>query len=75
MDFSNNVFDPMKDAKTVECECGNKLFNSAFVIKKIPALMSRSCEDEFMPIPVFVCSSCGKMLNSGLEKDKENKIV
>lgn len=43
-----------------KCKCGNVLFRSVKIIKRIPALMTGSTNgDVFTPIDVLACAKCG----------------
>jgi hypothetical protein len=49
----------LKDAINIECEmCQNEHFVPAFIIKRVPALMSPSGQDTLVPIQVFKCGKC-----------------
>lgn len=53
--------DMMKGFKTVECDCGGKLFESGIIVKKIPGLLSPTGKEEVYPMEVLVCKKCGKV--------------
>lgn len=53
--------DMMKNFKTVECDCGGKLFETGIILKKIPALVSPSGKEEIYPLEILVCKKCGKV--------------
>jgi len=49
----------LKNAINMECEvCQNDHFVPAFIIKKIPALLSPSGQEMIVPIQVFKCDKC-----------------
>ena len=49
----------LKDAINMECEvCQNDHFVPAFIIKKIPPLMSPTGQEMIVPIQVFKCDKC-----------------
>tara|TARA_R110000803_G_scaffold164017_1_gene227774 strand:- start:595 stop:819 length:225 start_codon:yes stop_codon:yes gene_type:complete len=42
------------------CEhCGHDTFETAFKLRKIPAIISPSGEEMLVPIQVFACKECG----------------
>ena len=43
------------------CECGNKVWLNGFILKRISKLLTKSGDDEMMPIPIFYCSKCGEL--------------
>ena len=61
----------LSDADTVKCqECGNSIFIQGYVIKKISAIVSPTCEEVIAPIQVFNCGNCGTMLPLSKELDE-----
>lgn len=63
------------DSPNVVCECGCKTFLEAVVLKKISPVISRTGREEMFPIPVFICSSCGKIPAEYLEKGNAKRIL
>lgn len=50
----------LKDSTGVKCEkCENQKFIENYVIRKISKLLVGSTTDIVVPVPVFVCSTCG----------------
>lgn len=50
----------LSTAETVTCDsCQGTYFESAFVIKRVGAKGSPTGQAGVIPIPVFVCKSCG----------------
>jgi len=48
------------DLDDVSCEkCGNFTFVQVSLMKRIPALISPSSKEAFMPMAVFACHACG----------------
>ena len=45
----------------VICECGNKVFIEAVILKKVSPLVTGSPTESLYPIPVYQCSKCGKI--------------
>lgn len=61
----------IKNQPDLVCECGNTLFAQVFFLKKISKVYTGSGRDELLPIPVFCCSACGKILpESDFRKDE-----
>jgi hypothetical protein len=52
----------------VVCDCGNEFFENLFIVKKLSALQSPTGKEEAMPIPLMICSKCGKSLEEILTK-------
>ena len=67
----------LKQADTVKCDdCGNYLFITAHVIKRISPILSPTGQEALIPIQVYSCGNCGKvpkmfLEGSGLGLDEE----
>ena len=58
----------LKKADTIKCDdCGNYLFITAHVIKRISAIMSPSGQEALVPVQVYSCGNCGKVPTMFLE--------
>tara|TARA_R110001592_G_scaffold23130_1_gene91159 strand:- start:7122 stop:7421 length:300 start_codon:yes stop_codon:yes gene_type:complete len=73
----------LSKAETLNCDdCGNYLFITSHVIKKISAIMSPTGQEAMVPVQVYSCGNCGKvpkMLLDGAglgseQKPKENSL-
>jgi len=53
--------DMIKNFKTVTCQCGSMLFESAIIIKKISPVISPTGKEELYPMEILVCKKCGKV--------------
>ena len=68
----------LKQAETMKCEyCGNYLFISSTIIKRISPLVSPTGEEALVPIDVYSCGNCGKVAEgflegSGLEEETKS---
>tara|TARA_Y100001963_G_C6593556_1_gene359117 strand:- start:324 stop:578 length:255 start_codon:yes stop_codon:yes gene_type:complete len=52
----------LSKAGTLSCEaCGNYLFITSTIIKKISAIMSPNGQEGLVPIEVFSCGNCGQV--------------
>jgi len=52
----------LSKADTIKCEeCGNYLFITAHVIKRISAIMSPTGQEAMVPVQVYSCGNCGKV--------------
>ena len=50
----------LSKADTLKCdECGNYLFITSYVIKKVSAIMSPNGQDVIAPVQVYSCGNCG----------------
>ena len=64
-------------AGTIKCEdCGNYLFITANVIKRISPILSPTGQEALVPVQVYSCGNCGKvpkmfLEGSGLGLDEE----
>lgn len=45
----------------IECDAGNKTFQSKTIFKKISALLSPTGQPELFPFEVHICDKCGKV--------------
>ena len=66
-----NIGAAVMNADNIKCECGSTTFLQAVELKKLSALISPSGQNELVPMPAFICSSCGKVLD--LSKINDNK--
>jgi hypothetical protein len=53
-------FDVM-NAENSTCDCGYAFFDTVVTLKKVPSSISPTGEEAVVPVPVFKCSSCGKI--------------
>ena len=52
----------LKQADTVKCDdCGNYLFITAHVIKRLSAIISPTGQEAMIPVQVYSCGNCGKV--------------
>jgi len=63
------------ESPNITCECGSKLFIEAVVLKKLSALYSPTGKEQIYPIPVYVCSKCGKIPEELTSKANAKKIL
>ena len=55
-------------ADTVKCDmCGNYLFITSHVIKRISPIMSPTGQEALVPVQVYSCGNCGKVPKMFLE--------
>lgn len=66
-----NLEEILMSAPNLECDCGNTVFDHCVVIKQISNLVSPSGKDEVVPVDVFVCRKCGKVISS-MFKSEDN---
>lgn len=59
----------------VVCECGNKVFIEAVILKKVSPLVTGSPTESLYPIPVYQCSRCGKIPAEFLKKGNAKAIL
>ena len=58
----------LKQADTVKCEdCGNYLFITAHVIKRLSAIISPTGQEALIPVQVYSCGNCGTVPKMFLE--------
>ena len=69
----------LSKADTMNCDdCGNYLFITSYVIKRISAIMSPNGQEGLVPVQVYSCGNCGKvpkmfLEGSGLDIKEESK--
>ena len=66
--MSNNAYDwqlpegyDIMTAENVMCDCGSIVYESLLTLKRISAEISPTKKMAVVPIPIFKCSSCGKL--------------
>ena len=58
----------LKQADTVKCEdCGNYLFITAHVIKRLSPIISPTGQEALNPVQVYSCGNCAKVPKMFLE--------
>ena len=70
-----NVQVDLREADTIKCDdCGNYLFITSHILKRLSAIVSPTGEEALIPVQVYSCGDCGKvpqklLEGSGLEGD------
>jgi len=76
----------LSKADTIQCDdCGNYLFITANVIKRISPILSPTGQEALVPVQVYSCGNCGKVpkmflegsglgLNEEINKPKEDAL-
>ena len=73
----SEVMVDLTKADTIKCDdCGNYLFITANVIKRISPILSPTGQEALVPVQVYSCGNCGKvpkmfLEGSGLGLDEE----
>ena len=63
----------LKQAETIKCgDCGNYLFITSFILKKLSALVSPNGQESLIPVQVYSCGNCGH-INSKLNPTTSEK--
>ena len=58
----------LSKADTIKCDdCGNYLFITASVIKRISPILSPTGQEALVPVQVYSCGICGKVPKVVLE--------
>ena len=58
----------LSKADTIKCDdCGNYLFITANVIKRISPILSPTGQEALVPVQVYSCGNCGKVPKMFLE--------
>ena len=58
----------LKQADTIKCsDCGNYLFITSFILKRLSALVSPNGQEALIPVQVYSCGNCGKVADGMLE--------
>ena len=70
-----NVQVDLREADTIKCDdCGNYLFITSHILKRLSAIVSPTGEEALIPVQVYSCGYCGKvpkklLEGTGLEED------
>ena len=63
-----NVQVDLREAETIKCDdCGNYLFITSHILKRLSAIVSPSGEEALVPVQVYSCGDCGKVPSKLLE--------
>ena len=58
----------LSKADTIKCDdCGNYLFITAHVIKRLSAIISPTGQEAMIPVQVYSCGNCGRVPKIFLE--------
>ena len=58
----------LKQAETIKCgDCGNYLFITSFILKKLSALVSPNGQESLIPVQDYSCGNCGKVADGFLD--------
>ena len=58
----------LQKADTIKCDdCGNYLFITAHVIKRLSPIISPTGQEALIPVQVYSCGNCGKVPKMFLE--------
>ena len=74
----------LSKADTIKCDdCGNYLFITSHVIKRISPILSPTGQEAIVPVQVYSCGNCGKVptiflkgsgLTEEINKPKEDAL-
>ena len=63
-----NVQVDLREADTIKCDdCGNYLFITSHILKRLSAIVSPTGEEALIPVQVYSCGDCGKVPSKLLE--------
>ncbi len=62
IESAEDVICPYCELHLQENEPSSNIFIQAFMVKKIPALQSPTGKEALVPIPIFICQTCGQQL-------------
>ena len=58
----------LSKADTIKCDdCGNYLFITSHVIKRISPILSPTGQEAIVPVQVYSCGNCGKVIEDTLK--------
>ena len=58
----------LSEADTIKCDdCGNYIFITGHVIKRISPIISPTGQEAIVPVQVYSCGNCGKVPKMFLE--------
>ena len=52
----------LKQTTSVKCECGDEFFSQSFLMRKVSGILTGTGKPGYVPIPVFTCNACGKVI-------------
>ena len=58
LDLSKSI-----EVKCQNPECGDVVFHSATIFRRIPKVVVGTSKDPLIPIEVFCCASCGELID------------
>lgn len=65
----------LNQTSPVECEnCNNSTFQESFFLRKASRLLTGAPKDSYIPIPVFVCTSCGHVNDEFIPNELKEEV-
>ena len=67
----------LNQAETLKCKgCNNYVILQSYILKRLSAIVSPTGEETLIPVQVYSCGNCGKVIEDtlkglGLELEKE----
>ena len=53
----------LADTTAVQCSlCGGEVFEQGVMLRKVSALLTGNGQEGLIPVPVFLCSKCGTVV-------------
>lgn len=66
----------MNEAPIEKCpKCGGMFWDDTCLLKTIPGIYTGKKHDQFLPIPVWVCHSCGEVLPKMASMDEFKRLI
>jgi len=60
----------LEDTEALLCDkCGEDVFIEGMKIRKVSGILSGTGQPSYLPIPVFICNSCGHVNEEFLPKE------
>lgn len=71
----NINMDVVLDSPNLVCECGGKTFHPTYVVKKVSQFLTNTGKNEYVPVDVFVCDKCGKIMTDLMPEHIAKKVI
>lgn len=76
-DYTNWTVDPLSYPSIVCDNCGSEYYKQVMLFKRIPGVVTgNGAEPTILPIPIYICEKCGKLMEEyrkDFEKNSEEK--
>ena len=65
----------LNELDDIVCECGGRVYSEGVMIKRVSAILTGTGKGGVLPIPIFYCISCNKVVNELLPEELRGGVI